>query len=138
MQHKIIVIMGNFFLITLLICSSCSNKEPYIIEYKNIKGYVIGKEVCNTDETKDYWLIDFTYGTNNLKVGDTLLLNGNTYTNVLKTKELDPQLKTNGLKVSIDYNSISPNKVTTTGCSVTTPSIYQLKEVTIQNQFEIR
>jgi hypothetical protein len=130
-----------FFILSTLALSvgfSCNNKEPYIIEYKNLKGYVIGRETCNIDMTKDYWLIDFTYGTNNLQAGDTLVLNGITYTNVLKTKDLDQLLKTIGPKVSIDYINISSVKITTTGCDVSTPSTYQLKEVTIQNQFEIR
>lgn len=117
--------------------SSC-NRDPYIADFKNIKGYVIGKEACNTDDIKDYWLIDFTYGTSNPKVGDTLVLNGTTYTNVLKTKGLDLQLKTVGLRVSIDYRVVSTDKVTTTGCAVATPVTYQLKELTILNQFEIR
>lgn len=122
---------------TFLLINSCK-KEPYIVEYKNIKGYIIGKETCNTDEIKDYWMIDFTYGTNNPKIGDTLFFNGISYNNVLKATGLDPQLKTVGLRISIDYNSISPNKVTTTGCSVATPLTYHLKEVTIKNQGEIR
>ena len=88
--------------------------------------------------TKDYWLIDFSYGTNNPHVGDTLFFNGISYTNVLKTKGLSQQLKSVGLKVSIDYNSISANKISTTGCGVTPPFTYLLKEVIIQNQFEIR
>lgn len=137
MRQKFLSLTGYLFIITFLVAGSCK-RDPYIVEYKNIKGYVIGKETCNTEETKDYWLIDFTYGSNNPKVGDTLVLNGNTYTNVLKTKGLDQQLKIIGLRVSIDYNTISTNKISTTGCSVTTPITYQLKEVTIQNQFEIR
>lgn len=131
------IILFAVFLFAFLLYSSCK-PDPYIIEYKNIKGYVIGKETCNTDETKDYWLIDFTYGTNNLHVGDTLFFNGINYTNVLKTKGLSQQLKSVGLKVSIDYNSISTNKISTTGCSVTPSFTYLLKEVIIQNQGEIR
>lgn len=125
------------FLFTFLLCNSCK-PNPYIVEYKNIKGYVIGKETCNTDESKDYWLIDFTYGSNNLHVGDSLFFNGTTYTNVLKTKGLSQQLKSVGLRVSIDYNSISANKISTTGCGATPSFTYLLKEVIIQNQFEIR
>lgn len=137
MRQKFLSLTGYLFIITFLVASSCK-RDPYIVEYKNIKGYVIGKETCNTDETKDYWLIDFTYGSNNPKVGDTLVLNGITYTNVLKTKGLDQQLKIIGLRVSIDYNTISTNKISTTGCNVTTPVTYQLKDLTILNQGEIR
>ena len=126
------------FCYILLISGSSCKPEPYIVDYKNIKGYVIGKETCNTDDTKDYWLIDFTYGTRNSVVGDTLLLNGITYTNVLKTNGLDQQLKIIGLRVSIDYTNISSNKITTIGCNVTNFVTYQLKEFTILRQGEIR
>ena len=125
-------------LIILLLCNSCRNNEPYIVENKFLQGYVIGKETCNTDETKDYWLIDFTFGTNNLQVGDTLFFNGMTYTNVLKTKDLAVPLKNIGLKVSIEYNSISSGKIITSGCNVTAPVTYHLKEFSIKSQGEIR
>ncbi len=137
MRQSFFLLFSCAGIITFLVGSSC-NKQPFKIDYNNIKGYVIGKETCNTDETKDYWLVDFTYGTGNPQVGDTLLFNGTTYTNVLKTKGLDPQLKTVGLKVSIDYKIISTDKLITTGCNVPSATIYQLKELTILNQFEIR
>jgi hypothetical protein len=137
MRHQIILFLVSIVITSFLIGSSC-NKQPFKPDYKNIRGYVIGKETCNTDDTKDYWLIDFTYGADNPKVGDTLLLNGNTYTNVLKTKGLDQQLKIIGLRVSIDYRIISTDKVITTGCNVSLPMTYNLKELTILNQGEIR
>ncbi|MBI3718115.1 MAG: hypothetical protein HY252_05920 [Sphingobacteriales bacterium] len=137
MQQKILLFMFSIIALAMLVSSDC-NKPPYVPDYKNIKGYVIGKETCNTDESKDYWLIDFTYGSGNPQVGDTLLFNGTTYTNVLKTMGLYTTLKTVGLKVSIDYKIISTNKITTTNCNVTNPDIYQLKELTILNQGEIR
>jgi hypothetical protein len=70
--------------------------------------------------------------------GDTLTLNGTTYTNVLKTKQLVEQFKVVGLRVSIDYREISNTKIVTPGCDVAIPVIYQLKELFILNQFEIR
>jgi hypothetical protein len=69
------IIFLTIVIFTCLLCGSCK-PDPYIVENKNIKGYVIGKEVCNTDDSKDYWLIDFTYGSNNPKVGDSLFYNG--------------------------------------------------------------
>lgn len=137
MRQEILLLIGGIFTITLLNSSSC-NKYPYKPDYKNITGFVIGKETCNTDENQDYWLIDFTYEPNPPKVGDTLLLNGITYTNVLKTKGLGQRLKLIGMKVSIDYRIISAGKVITTGCNVASPVTYNLKELTILNQFEIR
>ena len=137
MRYQIILFLVSIVIISFLVGSSC-NKQPFKPDYKNIRGYVIGKETCNTDDTKDYWLIDFTFGSDNPKVGDTLLLNGNTYTNVLKTKMLDQQLKTFGLRVSIDYRIISADKIVTSGCSVPSPVTYNLKELTILNQGEIR
>ena len=137
MRHQIILFLVSIVIISFLVGSSC-NKQPFKPDYKNIRGHVIGKETCNTDDTKDYWLIDFTFGSDNPKVGDTLLLNGNTYTNVLKTKMLDQQLKTFGLRVSIDYRIISADKIVASGCSVPSPVTYNLKELTILNQGEIR
>src|SRR5436305_5757462 len=75
----------------VLIYSECNNKHPFYAPYKNVKGYVIGKETCNTDDTKDYWLIDLTYLANTPEYGDTLTLNNVTYTNVVKTLELADQ-----------------------------------------------
>ncbi len=113
-------------------------RGPEIFKFNFIRGYVIGKESCNVDESKDNWLVDFSYGTNNPKVGDTLLVNGITYTNVLKTRGLDQELKIIGLKVIIDYTNISTNKVITSGCNITTPITYELNEFNIKTQGEIR
>ena len=137
MQQNILFEICIIIFFTVLINSSCRT-GPDIFDIKNIKGYVITKESCNRDETNDYWLIDFSYGANNANVGDTLVLNGITYTNVLKTKGLDPQLKTVGLRISIDYSIISIDKISTTGCNVTASNTYKLKELTIINQGEIR
>jgi hypothetical protein len=135
MRNQLILYVLSF---TLFFVSSCNNKQPFIPGYNNIKGYVIGKETCNSDETKDYWLIDFTYGSDNPHVGDTILVNGITFNNVLKTKGLDQQLRIMGLRVTIDYRVISSTKATSTGCDVLTPVTYSLKELTILNQGEIR
>ena len=116
---------------------SCNNKQPFKPDYSNIGGYVIGKETCSTNETNDYWLLDFTVYPNSPHLGDTLVLNNITYTNVLKVKGLDPRLKQIGMKVSIDYNKVS-NKELTTGCTVSSPVIYLLKEIFIIDQGEIR
>src|SRR4029079_15252072 len=134
MRYQLILYIS----LSALILVSCSNKEPFIPDYNNIQGYVIGKENCTTDETKDYWLIDFTYGSNNPHVGDTVLVNGLTFNNVLKTKGLDQQLKIIGMRVSIDYRIISSTKLTSIGCDVLNPVTYSLKELTILHQGEIR
>lgn len=137
-RHLLILLFTTVIFLSLLSGSSCNKPSIYIADYKNLKGYVIGKEICNTDDTNDFWLIDFTYGTSNPKVGDTLLLNGNTYTNVLKTKGLGLQLKKIGLRVTIDYRIISTDKLVTTGCNLPSPVTFNLKELTILNQGEIR
>lgn len=138
MRYKINLFLISLTIIIILCVSSCNKPGPYIADYKNINGYVIGKEICNSDDTKDNWLIDFSYGSRNPIVGDTLHLNGNTYTNVLKTRGLDPQLKIIGLSVTIDYRIISADKIVTTGCNVPASATYNLKELTILYQGEIR
>ncbi len=128
----------HFLLATFYFISfSCNNKQPFKPDYSNIGGFVIGKETCNTDESNDYWLLDFTVHANSPHIGDTLVLNGITYTNVLKVKGLDSRVKQIGMKVSIDYNKIS-NEELTSGCTASSPVIYFLKEIYIIDQGEIR
>lgn len=103
-----------------------------------MKGYVIGKEICNNDETKDYWLVDLTYFSDTPQYGDTLVLNGVTYANVVKLKRLAEELKQLRMPVSIDFKTVTPNKIETNGCTVDNPIVYNLKELFIINQFEIR
>lgn len=131
----------NFFILFLtafyFILSSCNNKRPFKPDYSNIGGYVIGKETCDTNEANNYWLLDCTVYPNSPQIGDTLTLNGLTYTNVLKVNGLDPRLKRVGMRVSIDYKKVS-GKELTSGCTVTSPVVYFLKEIFIINQGEIR
>ena len=77
-----------FFSLFYFFSDTSCNKPPFKADFENITGYVIGKEACNTDETQVYWLLDFTWYSNSPKVGDTLILYGTTYTNVLKLKDL--------------------------------------------------
>ena len=113
-------------------------KPPYQVDYNNIGGYVIGKQICNIDTAKDYWLVDFSVYPDSPQIGDTLDFNGRTYANVLKVKGLDPRLQHIGMAVSVDYKTISSSKVTTGNCDVTSPETYTLKELFIIDQGEIR
>jgi hypothetical protein len=79
-----------------------------------------------------------TYNYDTPQYGDTLILNGRAYTNVIKVKGLDPRLKQIGMTVAFDFKTITADKVQTTGCSVANPITYDLKELFIINQFEIR
>ncbi len=137
--------MKNKFLYSLIIPAfvcciifySCNNKQPFKPDFVHIGGYVIGNETCSSNSTNDYWLLSFTIYPDSPQIGDTLTINGITYTNVLKVKGLDPRFKQIGFRVSIDYNKLS-NKMITTGCTVASPVVYSLKEMYIINQFEIR
>jgi hypothetical protein len=130
--------LNLFFSLVYFFSATSCNRLPYKPDFENIAGYVIGKETCSTDETQDYWLLDFTVSSNSPKLGDTLILNGTTYTNVLKLKGLAPTLKQTGMRVSIDYREISNSKIITSGCTVLSPITYPLKEIFILNQGEIR
>lgn len=125
------------FISSLLISASCG-KQHFSPDYKNVEGFVIAKEVCKANEVDDYWLIDLTYLIDTPQYGDTLVLNGMTYTNVIKVKGLGERLKQIGMAVSFDFKTITSSKVQTTGCSVVNPITYDLKELFIINQFEIR
>ncbi len=127
-----------FFIASLLFIYGSCTKPPARPDYDNVKGYVIGKETCNTDTTKDYWLIDLTYFPDTPQYGDTLLLNGITYKNVIKTKELDEYLKKIGMRVSINFKTITTQKVVTSACNAVNPKTYNLKEIFIIDQGEIR
>jgi hypothetical protein len=119
----------------LLVCGC--NGSIYIADFMNAKGYVIGKEICHTDETKDSWLIDLTVFSDTPQYGDTLVLAGTTYTNVVKVKTLSENLKRTGIKVSLDFNILTPI-TSATGCEVANPITYPLKELVIIKQGEIR
>jgi len=121
----------------LLTACSCNNKEP-LDALPHIGGYVIAKETCNADEKMNYWLIDCTAYANQPQIGDTLIIDGITYTNVLKVKGLSEGLQQIGMAVSFDYKEVTPDAVITTGCTVTDSVTYALKELFIINQGEIR
>lgn len=122
----------------LLFVKAHCKEGNYIPDFKIAQGYVIGKELCNTNETKDYWLIDLTYRQDAPQYGDTLVLNGTSHTNVIKTKDLAERLKKIGMVVSMEFKVVSANKVETTGCTLANPVTYNLKELFIINQGEVR
>ena len=117
---------------------SCTNNRKPWPAPLNIGGYVIGHEICNTDLNQDYWLLDFTAYPNQPHIGDTLVLNGIKYTNVLKVKGLSEKFRQIGMAVAFDYKKVTPNIVITTGCTISNPETYPLKELIIINQGEIR
>jgi hypothetical protein len=127
----------SFFIFPLLISSSCG-KQHTRLDYKHVAGFVIAKEVCESNEADDYWIIDLTYYNDTPQYGDTLFLNGRTHTNVIKVKNLRAPLTQIDMAVAFDFKSITPNKIQTTDCTVTNPITYNLKELFIINQFEIR
>lgn len=131
MQPKKYVILS----LIIVVLAACV-KPPYYPPYQNVKGFVIGKETCTGNPDDEYWLVDLTFRANTPQYGDTLFLNGITYTNVVKTKGLR-DLKEVGRRVSIDFDTITANKVETTGCTFASPVTYRLKEIFVINLFEI-
>jgi len=132
MQLKQFCFALSFILLMLPACK----KPPYYPPYKNVKGFVIGKETCTGNPEEEYWLVDLTFRANTPQYGDTLLLSGITFTNVVKTKGLR-DLKEVGRRVSIDFDTITSTKVETTGCTVSNPVTYKLKEIFVINLGEI-
>lgn len=129
-----ITFLGTFL---CLFFSAC-NKQPYKPDYFNEGGYVIGKETCKGNDADEYWLVDLTVYPNTPQYGDSLTLNNVNYTNVVKLKGLDQRLRQIGMRVSIDFKTITPGKIITTGCNVASPTTYALKEIIIIHQGEIR
>ncbi|GEP95799.1 hypothetical protein CCY01nite_20590 [Chitinophaga cymbidii] len=112
---------------------SCT-KRPYKVETKFIAGYLIGKETCHPDPDNDYWLLDCTVHPNTPSIGDTIVVDNETYTNVIKVKGLLPELQELGTSIGIEYKTITREKVETTGCEVPSPVTYHLKEIFIIHQ----
>ena len=137
MKYPVIpCIIAFIFILTGL--SSCMHGND-TMDFDHAGGYVIGKETCNADTTKDYWLIDLSYVYNppGYHYGDSITINGILYTHMIKTKQLLPVLQIIGKKVSFDFH-ISAAKLTTTGCTVANPVTYNLKTIEVINSFEIR
>ncbi|MFI5188464.1 MAG: hypothetical protein ACHQF0_17155 [Chitinophagales bacterium] len=116
--------------------TSCKT-EPFKPDFENAGGYVIGKETCNTDTTKDYWLVDLSVFPLPNSYGDSLILNGITYKHVVKTTGLASQFKFINAKVDLDFH-ISSSPMQTTNCNVTSPVTYSLKEINVLSQAELR
>jgi hypothetical protein len=122
-----------FFII--LITDAACNGRPPDPNFENAGGFVIGKESCNTDTTRDYWLVDLSIFPAGNTYGDSLLLN--TYIHVVKTLGLASQFKFVGKKVDFDFR-LSSTPVQTSNCSIASPITYLLKEMQVLNQAEIR
>lgn len=126
-----------FSLVGIFSFYSCNNKEPYKLPYEQAGGYVIQRESCHVDSTKDYWLIDLSYPPGQKQYGDTITHNGKTYFNVVKTLDLKPNLKVVGKTIAIGFK-IAKQPVKTSGCNGDTAKIYPLKVITIVDQGEIQ
>jgi hypothetical protein len=127
-----------FFSLFLTFLSSSCKRDPYIPDFDHAGGYVIGKEVCKADTAQDNWLIDLSidYSAANT-FGDTITINGTTYNHMVKTTQLLPQFHVIGKRVAFDCH-FSSSKVQTTGCTISNPITYNLKEMTVLSTGEIR
>ena len=122
-KQNVIVILST---LVFLMGQSC-NKYPLKSPYDGAVGTVIGKEICNPDPTKDYWLVAIASSSSaRQQYGDDLTLNGVKYSNVIKTSGLAESLKKAGEKIGFDF-TIEETATLTTNCSVGTPVVYKLK-----------
>ncbi|WP_426326783.1 hypothetical protein [Pedobacter sp. R-06] len=113
--------------IFFLIGYGCNNKQPFKPPYDGASGTVIAKETCNSDQNKDYWLIEIHSASSvQQQFGDKLTLNGTTYNNVIKTVDLPESLKKIGQKIGFDF-TIAGTATSTPNCSVSDPVVYTLK-----------
>ena len=138
-MSKIRILISVFLYLLCCVASSvsCNNKGGFKEPWEYAGGYVIAKESCNADETKDYWLVDLTIYPNTKQYGDSLEINGILYTNVVKTLDLLPKFKVVGKRVGFDFY-ISGQKVVTSGCNLTSPVTFTLKEMDVVTMGEIR
>ncbi|MGH2643273.1 MAG: hypothetical protein ACRDE2_04945 [Chitinophagaceae bacterium] len=105
---------------------SCNYKQPYKLPYEASAGIVIGRENCFVDTMKNYWLVYLTVYPNTKQYGDTISLNGTTYTNVVKTNGLKSPFNQIGEKAGLSF-TISAERIQTQGCNVSSPVTYKLK-----------
>ena len=133
MNNRVLVI---FLLACISELISCKT-EPFKPNFENAGGYVIGKETCNADTSKDFWIIDLSIFPLPNNYGDSLILNGTKYSHVVKTVGLAPQFHFIGARVGFDFH-ISTSPVQTTNCNLANPDTYFLKEMNVINQAEIR
>lgn len=123
-------------IVTITLFLSCKGK-PFKPNFENAGGYVIGKEKCNADTTKDYWLIDLSIFPLQNSYGDKLAMNGATYNHLVKTTGLAPQFKIIGVRVDFDFH-LTSFRIQTNNCSSSSPVTFLLKEMTVLVQGEIR
>ncbi len=116
-------------LLHIIISFSCRSDK---LRYPEEKATVLGKEVCQQDVTKDYWLVNFDKG-----YGDTLTYKGVFYKHVTKTNQLDPLLKKAGMRVFLEFD-ISTDKINSTDCNYPSVEIYSLKVLQLRSQSEQR
>jgi len=126
-------------ILTVAFFPSCNNKgNGVLIDEKSLSGYVIGREICHNNAGLDSWIVDFTFMNDQPQVGDTLTIQGVTYTNVVRVKGLDRKLQQPGLPIRVDYKVMTSAPVVPTDCNNPDANVYNLKELTIIFQFEIR
>lgn len=119
-----------YFVSATLYLSSCGNKEPYKPSYEISAAYVIGRENCYIDSSRNYWLLDLTVYPGTKQYGDTITYNGKVYTNVVKTTGLTAPFNRVGVKVGLDF-TISSDRTQTDYCNAASPVTYNLREITI-------
>lgn len=121
-------------ILSFLLLAACDH-GAYDLGYNQAGARVIGRETCNIDTTKDYWLLDFGYIPGQPQYGDTIVFHGKTYFNAVKTLELDSQFRVPDKKIVLGFN-ISKEPVITQGCDVGSPVTYPLKVITIVKQLD--
>lgn len=126
--YAFILIFGCGFVL-----SSCNTKVPFHPLYESSAAYVIGRENCYTDTSKDYWLLDFSVWPGTKQYGDTIILHGKTYTNVVRSLGLVAPHNMLGQKVALNF-TISSNRFKDSGCDVTSADTFYLKEIKIISQ----
>lgn len=140
---KQLTLFGLSYLITgfmPILLLSCNNKGDGFINpgEKTLAGYVISRETCHNNPDLDSWLIDFSFMNNQELVGDTLTIQGITYTNVVKVKGLTSKFQQQGFPVRVYYKQITDGPVVPTDCDRPDAEVYNLKELIIIHQSEQR
>jgi len=111
---------------------ACNNKHPYVPDYENAVGLIIGSETCKKNVDQNAWLIQFS-GPNvgNKSYGETITFNGNTYSNVVKTYSLPDTSKISGKKHLFEF--YLEGKPAEKDCEVANPITFNITKIRIKN-----
>ncbi|TCD28652.1 hypothetical protein EZ456_04495 [Pedobacter psychrodurus] len=119
-----------------MVLIACKGKPPYVPDYENAVGLIIGPETCRVNAAQNAWLIQFS-GPNagNKSYGETITYSGNTYSNVVKTYLLPDSSKVSGRKYLFEF--YLEGKSAQNDCDLANPITFNISKIRLKNIVKI-